>query len=120
MPVSRILLTIALIVGSLPAIASAQAPAPASNAVYPPDVNLSNVRDRQLIVVQATYPDGLTRDVTAVAKITPADAEARATRRERPSGPSADGKTELDVQLRGPFRPRSPSAVSQAAVESVV
>ena len=38
-------------------------------AVYPPDINLETARDRQTFVVQATDADGLTRDVTAQAKI---------------------------------------------------
>ena len=32
--------------------------------VYPPDVELSTARDRQSMIVQATYADGVTRDVT--------------------------------------------------------
>ena len=37
--------------------------------VYPADMNLSSSRDRQSIVVQAIYADGITRDVTAQATI---------------------------------------------------
>jgi len=36
--------------------------------VFPPDVNLTTSRARQKFVVQATYADGITRDVTAEAK----------------------------------------------------
>ena len=32
--------------------------------VFPPAVNLTSARDRQAVVVQATYADGITRDVT--------------------------------------------------------
>ena len=49
-----------------PAIASAQE-APVSIEVYPADVNLKTLRDRQSFVVQVTYPSGLTRDVTMEA-----------------------------------------------------
>ncbi len=38
-------------------------------AVYPPDINLETSRDRQSFVVQLTQPDGITRDVTAQARV---------------------------------------------------
>src|SRR5262249_36563930 len=41
--------------------------------VSPPTIALNNVRDRQSIVVQATYADGITRDVTAQAALTPSN-----------------------------------------------
>ena len=55
-----------------PAPAPAPDTTPAALAkldVYPADMNLSSSRDRQSIVVQATYADGITRDVTAQATI---------------------------------------------------
>ena len=45
--------------------ASAQQAALAKLEVFPPDINLSTARDRQSVVVQATFADGITRDVTA-------------------------------------------------------
>ncbi len=48
----------------------AKAPELADVKVYPADVNLTTMRDRQSLVVQATYADGLTRDVTAQATYT--------------------------------------------------
>ncbi len=61
----------------------APAPAPAAPAkpaaplvkieVFPPDVHLSTARDRQSMVVQATYADGITRDVTKMATFAPAN-----------------------------------------------
>src|SRR4051812_18536916 len=36
--------------------------------VFPSDVNLKTQQDRQLVVVQAIYADGITRDVTAQAQ----------------------------------------------------
>src|SRR5690349_3498371 len=42
-------------------------------AVYPPEIQLTGARDRQSIVVQATYADGITRDVTNDTKLTLAD-----------------------------------------------
>src|SRR4051812_46866808 len=68
--------------------------------VFPPDINLATARDRQLVVVQATFADGLTRDVTAEATITPADATL--LRREGNTfWPAADGRTELSVAYGG-------------------
>ena len=43
--------------------------------VFPAEIQLTTARDRQSIVVQATYADGITRDVTREATITPADAK---------------------------------------------
>lgn len=68
--------------------------------VFPPDVNLATARDRQLLVVQATYADGLTRDVTAEAQIVPTD--PKLVRRDKNTfWPVADGKTELTVSFGG-------------------
>ena len=39
-----------------------------SVSVYPDSVKLSSQRDRQALIVQAVYANGLTRDVTAEAK----------------------------------------------------
>ncbi len=98
--------------------ALADGPAPTKIEVYPPDVNLSNARDRQLVVVQATYADGLTRDVTAEATITPAD--PKLVRREGNTfWPAADGKTELDVAFGGQAV-KVPVTVAQAAVQTPV
>ena len=41
-----------------------------SLAVYPPDVQINTARGRQTVVVQAAFADGITRDVTADAKLT--------------------------------------------------
>ena len=38
--------------------------------VFPDSVALLHARDRQSMVVQATYSDGVTRDITAEAKFT--------------------------------------------------
>ncbi len=40
---------------------------------YPGDVELSTRRDRQAVIVQALYSNGLTRDVTSEAKYSLAD-----------------------------------------------
>src|SRR5262249_15310480 len=79
----------------------AQQPAALSSVeVFPPDVSLTTARDRQSFVVQATYADGLTRDVTAEAKVAVANANLvkldRNVRR-----PVADGATEMKVEFGG-------------------
>jgi hypothetical protein len=67
---------------------------------FPPDLSLSNARDRQMLVVQATYADGITRDITAEATITAAD--PKLLRRDvNTFWPVADGKTELVVAYGG-------------------
>ena len=67
MALRRSLLAALALAGSL-GTAAAQSP-PTALEVYPPDINLDTSRDRQSFVVQATYADGITRDVTAEAKV---------------------------------------------------
>ena len=57
-------------------------------------------RSRQLFVVQATYADGITRDVTAEAKATLAN-PALAKLDKNLLTPLADGATELKVEFGG-------------------
>ncbi|MFZ4732581.1 MAG: DUF1549 domain-containing protein [Pirellulales bacterium] len=64
--------------------------------VHPSAVHLSGSRDRQSLVVQATYADGITRDVTAAAGLTVA-APATAALDGRILRPVADGDTSLTV-----------------------
>ena len=69
-------------------------------AVYPPEVNLTAARARSSFVVQATYADGLTRDVTdrAAARL----ANPALARRDRHLlFPAADGVTDLVVEFGG-------------------
>jgi hypothetical protein len=81
-------------------LAVAEEPTPAGLDVFPPDVRLSSARDRQLLVVQATYPDGITRDVTAEARIEPAN-PALVRREGNTLWPAADGETTLAVSFGG-------------------
>jgi hypothetical protein len=67
--------------------------------VYPADVELSTSRDRQSLVVQATYADGVTRDVTDQAKFELAQPLAEC--KGNVLSPVADGQTELTVQWNG-------------------
>ncbi len=78
--------------------------------VYPPEVSLKTSKDRQSVVVQAVYADGITRDVTEDAQWTFADekiAQRGATGGDAPAGvsnvvqPTGDGQTELTVAFEG-------------------
>ena len=67
---------------------------------YPSDIGLYNARDRQTIMVQAVFADGLTRDVTEEATITVADKNLIAL--EGTSlAPTADGETTVSVAFGG-------------------
>src|SRR5437763_10423708 len=56
-----------------PSFSSAAKPALSSLQCYPPSIALSTAKSRQAIVVQASYSDGLTRDVTLQARYKLAD-----------------------------------------------
>ena len=79
---------------------SAESKKPASLNVYPADVHLTTVRDRQSLIVQAQYPDGITRDVTAEAKFT-VSTGASARLDKNVLYPKADGAEELTVEFAG-------------------
>src|SRR5262249_2603199 len=65
-------------------------------AVYPGEIQLTTARDRQSIVVQATFADGITRDVTQEASLNLADPSV--VRRAGPVfSPAKDGTTALTV-----------------------
>src|SRR5665213_496566 len=68
--------------------------------VFPPDVALATNRGRQVFVVQATFADGLTRDVTAEAKSTLTN-PALAKLDKNILTPLADGATEMKVEFGG-------------------
>src|SRR5438874_13225327 len=69
-------------------------------AVYPPDMRLATARDRQSFVVQATYADGITRDVTGEATIALSN-PALVKLVVNVLTPSADGTGELTVPCEG-------------------
>ena len=72
----------------------------ASLAVFPSEISLTTARDRQSIVVQATFTDGITRDVTKEATLTLAD--PKPVRRDGAVFyPVADGATTLSVGFGG-------------------
>ena len=68
--------------------------------VFPTDVNLKYVRDKQTLVVRTTEASGVNRDVTAEAKFTLAD-PAKARIEKGVVYPVADGQTTLKVEYQG-------------------
>ncbi len=74
--------------------------APTSIRVYPPNVNLTTARDRQSVIVQSVFADGITHDVTDQATFTLADASL-ARLESNLVYPTADGATELKVEFAG-------------------
>lgn len=69
-------------------------------AVYPADVNLSGARDRQSVVVQATYADGVTEDVTAQAQWKLEKGNLVKLQNNLLT-PAADGETTLSIAFGG-------------------
>ncbi|HXY37125.1 MAG TPA: DUF1549 domain-containing protein [Planctomycetaceae bacterium] len=95
--------------------APAPLPKPAEILVYPPDVDLTAARDRQSLIVQARYADGITRDVTTEARYTIADAKL-ARFDKQTLYPLADGKTQVDVEYAG-HKVTLPLTVKNAKVD---
>jgi hypothetical protein len=67
---------------------------------YPSAIRLTSAKSRQEMVVQATYADGVTLDVTAHAKFALANPQLAGVTRAIVS-PIADGQTELRVKFAG-------------------
>ncbi len=86
--------------------------------VFPPDIQLSNQRDRQQFIVQATRADEITLDVTGQATASLADS-ALARLDGFTLYPLADGATELVVDYAG-HQVRVPVAVAGAAADRPV
>src|SRR4051812_48639815 len=84
----------------LTTVATAQEPMPASLNVYPPEINLTTSRSQQMFVVQATYADGITRDLTAQAQVRLAN-PTLVKLDKNVLTPLADGVTELVVECAG-------------------
>ncbi len=78
----------------------ADEPAVKGLRVYPPRVTLLTAKDRQTVVVQAEYVDGITRDVSSRATLTFAN-PALVRREGIALFPVADGETELKVEFGG-------------------
>ena len=77
---------------------TASAQEPVKIEVFPPDFNLETSRDRQSFVVQATYANGLTADVTDQAQVQIANG-ALAKREKNAFLPVADGASEIAFTL---------------------
>ena len=95
----HLLTTCALLLGMATTATAADSPL-SSLVVYPGSVKLTTKRDRQSLIVQATFANGLTRDVTGEAKFVLADDKA-ATLSGHLLTPKADGKGELSVSYGG-------------------
>ena len=65
--------------------------------VFPTNLNLSSKPDKQSVVVQAIFADGVTRDVTSEASFALKD-KSLVRQEQNVFYPLADGKTELSVQ----------------------
>jgi len=78
----------------------AQEAAVESLRVYPPEIILETARSRQLLVVQAVYSDGITRDVTAQAQLQLSN-DALVRREGSTLYPAADGEGQLTVSFGG-------------------
>ena len=99
-PLTRGCLALILAIALVTVSVHAETTPPASIHVYPPDAFLNTLRDRQSVIVQAEYPDGLTRDVTGEATYTLS--EPNPARLEGPVlYPVADGTCELNVEYAG-------------------
>ncbi|MBP85596.1 MAG: cell surface protein [Planctomycetaceae bacterium] len=92
--------TLALLIAAATQVTAADAPKPAQLNVYPADVQLTTVRDRQSLIVQAEYSDGITRDVTAEAKFALANGDL-ARLEKNVLYPKADGAAELTIEYAG-------------------
>ncbi len=93
-------------------------PKPAEILVYPPDVQLTTARDRQSLIVQARYADGITRDVTTDARFTLADTKL-ARFDKQTLYPVADGSTKVDVEYAG-LKVTLPVSVKSAKVTPAI
>lgn len=88
---------------------------PISLEVYPAEVHINTMRDRQSFVVQVAYPNGLTRDVTKEAKFTLSDA-AKVKLAENVLHPVSDGDSQLAVEFEG-LSKMIPIKVEQATAD---
>ncbi len=82
--------------------------------VYPPDVNLQTNKDKQALVVMATYDDDTTADVTSSSTYTLADASLVEKQKPYLYLPRKEGKTELSVKVAG-YEVKVPVEVKEPA-----
>lgn len=100
--------------GSRP-VSADEAAQPVSIVVSPEDIQLSNVRDRQSILVQAVMANGLTFDVTDRAKLTVAAADL-VKQDANVFTPLKNGETTLSVEYGG-HKVDVPIMVAQATMD---
>ena len=84
-------------------------------AVFPPEVNIQSNRGMQRVLVQASFDDGITEDVTSKAKITISDPKV-AKLENGIIRPVADGKCTIDVSYEGKTT-KIPLDVKQASAD---
>jgi Protein of unknown function (DUF1549)/Protein of unknown function (DUF1553) len=101
-----------LVLGSSSLLA---APALTDLTIFPPDVHLTTKRDRQSLVVQAVYADGVTRDVTDKSKFA-LENKSLARLDGATLHPVADGITELTVKFGGRTL-KVPVTIEEARIE---
>ena len=91
---------------------------PISLEVYPAEVHINTMRDRQSFVAQVTYPNGLTLDVTTKAKLTLSDA-GKVKLAANVLHPVADGESQLTVEFEG-LSKTVPIKIEQATADRPV
>lgn len=111
------IVAVAIIASVMPPSVNAQ-DKPTSLEVYPAEVHINTMRDRQSFVVQVTYPNGLTRDATKEAKLTLSDA-AKVKLAANVLHPVADGESQLTVEFEG-LSKTIPIKVEQATTDRPV
>ena len=111
------IVAVAIIASVTPPSVNAQ-DKPTSLEVYPPEVHINTMRDRQSFVVQVAYPNGLTRDVTKEAKLTLSDA-AKVKLAANVLHPVADGESQLTVEFEG-LTKTIPIKIEQATADRAV
>jgi hypothetical protein len=97
---SRLLAVVVAFALTSPSTARADEPKVEKLIVFPMQVNLTDAKDRQSVVVQAVYDNGLTDDVTLKAKMTFGNA-ALVTAENAVIKPVVDGETELKIEFAG-------------------
>ncbi len=108
---------VAIVASVLPPSVNAQ-DKPISLEVYPAEVHINTMRDRQSFVVQVTYPNGLTLDVTKQAKLTLSDA-GKVKLAANVLHPVADGESQLTVEFEG-LSKTVPIKIEQATADRPV
>src|SRR4051794_19250398 len=97
---SKLFVLAVLAAAGLTPAAPAQTGEPTALEVFPPEINLLSARGKQVFVVQAAYPDGITCDVSAKVKASLEDSSLAKIEKNLVT-PLADGSTTLTVEFAG-------------------